>query len=48
MKKTEMIQWKKRLDGLFLQYKYVLLVILAGVVLLLIPPLWQKDGAEES
>ena len=48
MKKTEMIQWKKRLDGLFQQYKYVLLVILAGVVLLLLPPLWQKDGAEES
>lgn len=47
MKKTDLIQWKKRLDSLFQQYKYVLLVILVGAVLLLLPPLWEKDGAEE-
>lgn len=48
MKKTDLIQWKKRLDGLFRQYKYVLLVILVGAVLLLLPPLWEKDGAGEG
>lgn len=48
MKKTDLIQWKNRLDGLFRQYKYVLLVILVGAVLLLLPPLWEKDGAGEG
>lgn len=52
MKKSELLQWKKRLDTLFQQYKYVLLVILAGAVLLLLPPLWgkeeeQADGTEK-
>ena len=48
MKKAELMQWKKRLEHLFLQYKYVLVVILAGVVLLLLPPLWEKEGAGEE
>jgi len=48
MKKAELMQWKKRLDNLFQRYKYVLLVILVGVVLLLLPPLWEKKPAEEK
>lgn len=48
MKKAELMQWKKRLEQLFRQYKYVLLVILAGVVLLFLPPLWEKEGAGEE
>lgn len=48
MKKAELMQWKKRLEHLFRQYKYVLMVILAGVVLLLLPPLWEKEGAGEE
>ena len=53
MKKAELLQWKKRLNGLFQRYKYVLLVILVGAVLLLFPPLWEKeekqaDGAEST
>lgn len=48
MKKAELMQWKKRLEHLFRQYKYVLVVILAGVVLLLLPPLWEKEGAGEE
>ncbi|MGN8895763.1 stage III sporulation protein AG [Flavonifractor sp. HCP28S3_F3] len=48
MKKTDLLQWKKRLDVLFQRYKYVLLVILVGAVLLLLPPLWEKDETKES
>ena len=48
MKKAELMQWKRRLEHLFRQYKYVLVVILAGVVLLLLPPLWEKEGAGEE
>lgn len=48
MKKAELMQWKKRLDNLFQRYKYVLLVILVGVILLLLPPLWEKKPAEEE
>lgn len=48
MKKAELMQWKKRLEHLFRQYKYVLVVILAGVVLLLLPPLWETEGAGEE
>lgn len=48
MKRTDLIQWKKRLDGLFQRYKYVLLVILVGAILLLLPPLWEKEQTEET
>lgn len=48
MKKMDFVQWKKRLDTLFQRYKYVLLVILAGAVLLLLPPLWERGEGEET
>lgn len=49
MKGTDLFAWKKRLIMGVFKYKYVLLVILVGVVLLLLPPLWGEKGeAEES
>ena len=46
MKKPELTAWEKRLNSLFQRYKYVLLVSLAGAVLLLLPPLWEKEDTE--
>ena len=49
MKGMDLLAWKKRLITGVFQYKYVLLVILVGVVLLLLPPLWgEKEVTEES
>ena len=48
MKKADLLQWKKRLDVLFQRYKYVLLVILVGAVLLLLPPLWETGETKED
>lgn len=49
MKKEELLKWKQRLiEGVF-RYKYVLLVILVGAVLLLLPPLsGENEAADEA
>ncbi len=49
MRQTELIQWKRRLKELFRQYKFMLLVLLAGLILLLLPPLGgEAETAEEA
>lgn len=49
MKTAEFQVWKKRLIEVVRTYKYVILVLAAGLVLLLLPPIWgAEDGADET
>lgn len=48
MRGMDLLKWKKLLTENMFRYKYVLLVILAGMVLLLLPPLWGENETTEG
>lgn len=49
MRGTDLLKWKKLLVEHIFKYKYVLLIVLAGILLLLLPPLWgEKESVEDT
>ena len=48
MRELDLAGWGKRIPGLLSKYRYVLLVILAGVLLLLLPGGEEKESVPTS